>query len=121
MQTFLPLADFAASAACLDNRRLGNQRNECRVILAALAGATAWARHPVVQSWRGHAHALVAYHNAVVEEWVRRGYRNSHTPLPVAPRYALPPWLGDEAFHAAHRRALLAKDPQWYGRFGWKD
>ena len=32
---------------------------------------------------------------------------------------ALPPWLGDFAFHRSHRSALLRKDPDWYaGVFG---
>lgn len=37
MQTFLPYADFAESAQCLDNKRLGKQRVECLQILNALA------------------------------------------------------------------------------------
>ena len=37
MQTFLPYADFAASAKCLDYRRLGKQRIECLQILTAIA------------------------------------------------------------------------------------
>jgi hypothetical protein len=28
---------------------------------------------------------------------------------------ALPPWLGDPAFHRSHRSALLRKDPAHYG------
>lgn len=37
MQTFLPYPDFAQSAACLDNKRLGKQRVECLQILRALS------------------------------------------------------------------------------------
>jgi len=36
MQTFLPYASFAKSAACLDNRRLGKQRVEAMQILKIL-------------------------------------------------------------------------------------
>ena len=36
MQTFLPFADFAASAAVLDDRRLGKQRVETLQVLRAL-------------------------------------------------------------------------------------
>ena len=36
MQTFLPYPDFAKSAMCLDNKRLGKQRIECLQILKAL-------------------------------------------------------------------------------------
>ena len=28
---------------------------------------------------------------------------------------ALPPWLGDEAFHLSHCAALVRKDPEFYG------
>ena len=35
MQTFLPYPDFARSARCLDNRRLGKQRVESYQILRA--------------------------------------------------------------------------------------
>jgi len=33
MQTLLPYPDFAKSAACLDRKRLGNQRNEAFIVL----------------------------------------------------------------------------------------
>ena len=36
MQTFLPYPDFAASAAALDDRRLGKQRVEALQVLRAL-------------------------------------------------------------------------------------
>jgi hypothetical protein len=29
----------------------------------------------------------------------------------------MPPWLGDEAFHAAHRSNLLRKAPEYYRSF----
>ena len=36
MQTFLPYPSFTQSAACLDDKRLGKQRVECKRILLAL-------------------------------------------------------------------------------------
>jgi len=36
-------------------------------------------------------------------------------------REVYPPWFGNEDFHRSHRAALLAKDPEWYSRFGWKE
>jgi hypothetical protein len=33
----------------------------------------------------------------------------------------LPPWFGNERLHSSHRAALLYKNPEWYGRFGWKE
>jgi len=32
-----------------------------------------------------------------------------------------PWWLGDRLVHESHRAALLAKDPGWYGTFGWTE
>lgn len=123
MQTFLPYADFEASARCLDARRLGNQRLEALIILRTLRRQTSggWRRHPAVRMWRGHENALAAYLNAVCAEWARRGYRNNirrrRVKLPLTP----PPWLGDERLHASHRSNLLRKDPGYYGRFGWRE
>ncbi len=33
----------------------------------------------------------------------------------------LPDWMGNQAFYASHRSALLFKLPDWYCRFGWKE
>lgn len=121
MQTFLPYKDFDRSAKALDWRRLGKQRVEAMQILRALRGQSiGWANHPAVRMWRGHERALKAYHNAVIREWVRRGYRNSMRFECVRPGWAPPPWLDDE-FCAAHRSNLLRKDPEHYGRLGWTE
>lgn len=121
MQTFLPYPDFRASAACLDWRRLGKQRVEAFQLLRVLRGRTrGYANHPAATMWRGHEAALGAYMNAVIDEWVSRGYRNSMKKARVS-RYRSPAWLGDEAFHASHRANLLRKDPVHYGRFGWRE
>ena len=51
----IPLPDFAQSAAVLDQKRLQNQLNECKVIAKVLYGlTTAWQNHPVVRMWRGY-------------------------------------------------------------------
>lgn len=117
MQTFLPYPDFAASARCLDNRRLGKQRLECVQLANPTSG---WRHHPAAAMWRGYELALAAYRDAVVTEWLARGFRNS-VPLTHAAPTALPPWLGNPAFHASHRSNLLRKDPAWYGRYGWTE
>ena len=54
MQTFLPYADPRASAACLDDRRLGKQRVETFQVLRAITWPTyGWKHHPVTRMWRG--------------------------------------------------------------------
>ena len=61
MQTFLPFADFARSAAALDTVRLGKQRVETLQVMRALTVPDyGWRHHPVVKMWRGHRPALMA-------------------------------------------------------------
>jgi len=33
----------------------------------------------------------------------------------------MPVGFGDERLHSSHRAALLYKNPEWYGRFGWSE
>jgi hypothetical protein len=63
MQTFLPYPNAWASARCLDNKRLGKQRVECKQILLALGidvgehrgnPESRWRHHPAVRMWRSH-------------------------------------------------------------------
>ena len=129
MQTFLPYADFLETARVLDPRRLGKQRVEALQILRALTIPTyGWQHHPAVTMWRGHVAALTTYGVEISREWTRRGNADTceaqiaeFAPDGVRPRAELaergllPPWLGEEAFHLAHRSALLRKDPEWYG------
>lgn len=129
MQTFLPYPNFVASARALDWRRLGKQRVEGRQLQTAIqrGDRTGWGRHPAALMWEKHVVALMAYTDCCIREWQRRGYENN-MPLMLevdAPYFltevVMPPWLGDPAFHSAHRAALLYKDPDWYGQFGWTE
>jgi hypothetical protein len=120
MQTFLPYPSFVSSAKALDCRRLGKQRVEARQILKALRNGGGWQHHPAVCMWRGYEDALVLYSNLMIEEWMNRGYRNTME-IYEAGIVRMPPWLGDDVFHASHRSNLLRKDPNWYGQFGWTE
>lgn len=132
MQTFLPLADFTATAHVLDDRRLGKQRVEVLQILRALYRVPyGWKNHPAVLMWRGYERALVCYGLVICREWCSRGHADSCAakiltelqqvtgqPLDeheLCASLTLPPWFGDERLHASHRAALLRKDPDWYG------
>lgn len=134
MQTFLPYPDFAASAAVLDTVRLGKQRVEVLQLVRALTWETyGWKHHPATRMWRGHEEALGSYGLAVVAEWCDQGRADTceatiltdlaaagiRRPRPQAelPERALPPWLGDEAFHRSHQSSLVRKDPAWYRQF----
>jgi hypothetical protein len=125
MQTFLPYPKFSQSAAALDNLRLGKQRVETLQIMKTLITGEGWIHHPAVKMWAGYEWALLHYQKAVVEEWKRRGYRDTcfvktfdlffSIPRPHHERNVLPWWHGDEAFHLSHRSNLLRKDPGHYG------
>ena len=135
MQTFLPYADFARSAAVLDDRRLGKQRVEgIQIVRALTVPAYAWKSHPAVLMWGGYEEALEAYLVAVCDEWAARGFDDTCRqtiradlagagvagPSPqqrMEEAGRLPPWLGDETLHRSHRASLLRKDPDHYGQF----
>lgn len=122
MQTFLPVADFRSSAEMLDYRRLGKQRLEAAQLVRTIQGGTlgGWRNHPAAHMWSRHVSALMRYHDVCIDEWTKRGYRNTMLSFGVTV-YTLPPWFGDDQFHATHRAALLAKDPAHYGRYDWKE
>ena len=129
MQTFLPYPDFAASAAALDDRRLGKQRVEALQVLRAITRpGYGWQHHPAVRMWRGHEEALAAYGLAMCDEWTRRGHPDTcaatiREDLAASghsgPRHQdnvtpMPWWIGDPAVHASHRSALVRKQPDHY-------
>lgn len=133
MQTFLPYADFAASAAVLDKPRLGKQRVEALQVLRALTYPTyGWKRHPAVRMWAGFERGVAAYGLAVCAAWTARGHPDTCAatigadlaaagqPPPVSQTQLaalgeLPSWLGDERVHVSHQAALVRKDPAYYG------
>lgn len=129
MQTFLPYPDFELSARFLDRQRLGKQRVEAWQILNVLEelkipGRTpAWRNHPAVRMWQGCETALAVYCEHCCIEWARRGYKDTirRRLWQLSGVCITPSWFGNPAFHAAHRSILLAKNPEWYGRFNWRD
>ena len=135
MQTFLPHAGLVDSVRCLDRARLGKQRVEVKQIAIAL-GVTVgphvgrpdsgWRHHPAVRMWRGYEYRLLVYGWFVCWEWRNRGYKDTlrdqfDDALRLLSWCDVPPWVGSPEFHARHRSMLLAKDPEWYGQFGWSE
>lgn len=123
MQTFLPFPDFNKSAQVLDRMRLGKQRVETLQILQALRNETRWKNHPAVKMWKGYERALIQYGLSICTEWIYRGYRDTcHAKISSfierdTTQYILPPWLGSEEFHRAHRSNLLRKNYEYYSKF----
>ena len=118
MQTFLPYADFAKSAASLDRLRLNKQRVETKQIYLALTQPDyGWKSHPAVLIWKGHTGALINYGIAICNEWRVRGYNDSLLPWFEERREqdaSLPALVGHEPFHVSHRSNLVRKNPAYY-------
>ena len=137
MQTFLPYSSFRESATCLDYRRLCKQRVEAFQLLLANGDPWAmqvrterkglgptpkgWVNHPAARMWRGYNLALSVYMNTCIEEWIRRGYKNTMTIRDINSHVQIPYWIGNSQFHASHRSNLIRKDPVYYGKFGWEE
>ena len=121
MQTFLPYPNIEQTVKCLDWRRLGKQRVECKQILNAInRGKGGWSNHPATRMWKGYQNGLTFYMNSCIKEWIRRGYNNTMDIVEVK-NIIMPNWFGDEAFHASHRSNLLKKDFEWYRQFKWQE
>lgn len=119
MNTFLPVPDFAQSAAYLDRARLGKQRVE---VLQLLNGS--WPHHPIAKLWAPYRPALSWYGLCICNEWLLRGYKDTcfgKIRELCAPDLTPPPWVGDPEFHASHRSNLLRKDYAYYSAFNWTE
>ena len=133
VQTFLPYADFVASASALDQRRLGKQRVEALQVLRGLTvPGYGWRHHPAVRMWAGYEEALVRYGLEVCGVWTAAGRADTCAATMTADFAArrpaarvrdqaelasageLPNWLGREDFHRSHRSALVTKAPEFY-------
>lgn len=131
MQTFLPYPSFSQSAACLDHKRLNKQIVEVQQIYKALViPSYGWQNHPAVKMWRGHEYALLMYGLACYLQWQRnndgRKHKSGEFLVTAVERFwddepIFPAWLGNPAFHASHRAALLYKLPEHYSQFGWTE
>jgi hypothetical protein len=132
MQTFLPYADFERTAGTLDLKRLGKQRVECIQVLRGLTvPGYGWRHHPAVLMWRGYEEALGRYSFTCCQVWTQGGFADTcaatigndlraagvsdvRTEQQLHEAGAMPPWLGDPAFHRSHRSALVRKNPAHY-------
>ncbi|WP_069806642.1 pyrimidine dimer DNA glycosylase/endonuclease V [Vulcanisaeta thermophila] len=134
MQVFRPYIDHARSAWFLDNLRLGRQRVEAKQVMLAILrrmglindGKRGWLNHPIVllyyNNGEPYINDLIQYFNAVVREWVSRGFTNNiglrdieHLLTRVKGADGTPV---NGVMAREYRRVLLLKDPCHYlGRF----
>ncbi len=122
MQTFLPFSSLN-SIKYLDPSRLGNQVYREGVTL--IRGK--WKNHPVSKMWKGHEHSLALYCLYGLDELKKRGrfypkwYDFYQRFIEEVKDTGLPSWFGDERLHSSHRASLLAKNYEWYSKFGWME
>jgi hypothetical protein len=115
VNTFITSFDLDECARALDYRRLGKQRVEAFQIYKVLKfGGKGWRNHPAVLAWEGHLCALAMYTNAMIREWVRRGYKNTMQFLPHCSHPKFPWWWGWEPIMMSHKASLNRKMPQFY-------
>lgn len=127
MQTFLPYEDFSKSAECLDNKRLGKQRVECKQILLALEipvgehkpKSSSWRNHPAVKMWRDNEFCLAQYAMVMCIEWISRGFKDKL--LPEFSDVARSIYCAQTIYAATATRTpveivkLVAPKPDWLG------
>lgn len=86
--TFVPYADITKSCEVLDTPRLGKQRSEIKIILAALTGVRfkraqgehgivlpekrGYMNHSATRMWRGHERALAFFGYENCRIWMER-------------------------------------------------
>jgi hypothetical protein len=127
MQTFLPYPDLVKSLEVLDNKRLGKQRVETYQILSAITGRPkldgtpykGWLNHPCSVMWRKYVPLLKVYYNLSLEEWMKRGFKNTMVREDVNEAIYYPKWWGETRFHDSHKANLLKKDTEFYSRYKW--
>jgi hypothetical protein len=66
------------------------------------------------------------YTNAMIREWIKRGYNNTMVELPHCPNPRFPPWWGWIPLIKSHQASLNRKDPSFYyfdvgeyGKYGY--
>ncbi len=117
MMTFVTSSNLIECAKSLDYRRLGKQRVEAYQILRTLQGHShGWKNHPAVRMWEGYENALALYMNAMIDEWIERGYKNTMKRVVIIDykKVKFPWWFHWKALHDSHKASLNRKDPSFY-------
>jgi hypothetical protein len=119
MMTFVVSSDVTECAKALDYKRLGKQRVEAYQILNTLKGHShGWKNHPAVKMWEGYTGSLGLYMNAMIDEWIARGYKNTMKKEDVASTDTqFPWWFYWKPLHESHKASLKRKSAEYYTHF----
>lgn len=113
MQVFI-IGSVLETAMILDKRRLNKQIIECRQIIDALKGASAWSNHPCVLQYRGYEFWLRCY-KRVLEAFVQNDDTRIHF-WNFRAYQSTPNWHNHDYYEQMKRR-LYTKDKKHYSQF----
>jgi len=117
VQTFLPYPNYIRCVQALDNKRLGKQRVEAMQLINILENKTegkGWRSHPALKMWIGYTNSLKYYCNCCIDEWIRRGFKNTMVKYDVDHQNEDPWFIGNVEFHRAMRARLIEKNEEFY-------
>ena len=66
--------------------------------------------HPAVLMWLGHEDSLKDYINVHIDEWIKRGFKNTINKYEIKGFPIQPPWTYDSYLHLTHKCNLLRKE-----------
>lgn len=73
-----------------------------------------FSSHPIVRMWVGYENALKLYINAMIKEWLNRGYKNTMATYDVPENSTKPWWVYTKALINSHKASLHRKLPTHY-------
>jgi hypothetical protein len=103
----------------LDYRRLGKQRVEAKQIIDVIEKKSGgWYDHPVTKMWINNVEALKYYFNCCVDEWSKRGYKNTMEKFvfdsEINEADILPWFYKNKQIQNCYKASLLRKNTEYY-------
>ncbi len=117
VNTFVISDDPTTCAQNLDRKRLGKQRVEAYQVLNIITGKTdtkGFTNHPLCKMWYGFDKGLMYYINCMIDEWVKRGYKNTMKKYDDVCSDDLPWWYTNKQIQYANMASLVRKEPEYY-------
>ena len=103
----VPKSDYSSSQAKADQASGSRFR---------VSKAGYWS-HPATLMWFYHSDALYSYSNTCREEFIRRGGSIIIPSFSLPESFSWPQWIRSRRVIKSHRRSLLRKFPEHYGKY----
>jgi len=111
--TFITDDDPKVCARNLDYKRLGKQKLECKWIINSIESKKN-NKHPGYLMWEGYLNYLKHYTNCIIEEWLRRGYKNTMEIYSLPSEFEKPWFFTYRPLQLTHICSLKRKDSNYY-------